>query len=56
MSKRAAKMLFEDMEYMGPVRLMDVEEAQRRIVEVIRHLEDTGEIIVPKSSKDEIVG
>jgi len=47
MSKRAARMLIEDMEYMGPVREIDVKEAQRQIVEIIRHLEDTGEIIVP---------
>jgi len=46
MSKRAAKMLLEDMEYMGPVRITDVKEAQSHIVEIIRHLEDTGEIVV----------
>jgi flagellar motor switch protein FliG len=55
MSKRAAGMLNEDMEYMGPVRLMDVEEAQQKIVSIIRHLEDTGEIVVARSGEDELV-
>jgi flagellar motor switch protein FliG len=55
MSKRAAGMLKEDMEYMGPVRLKDVEEAQQKIVSIIRHLEDTGEIVVARSGEDELV-
>ncbi len=55
MSKRAAGMLREDMEYMGPIRLKDVEEAQQRIVSIIRHLEDTGEIVVARSGEDELV-
>ncbi|MDR0583340.1 MAG: flagellar motor switch protein FliG [Treponema sp.] len=55
MSKRAANMLKEDMEYMGPVRLKDVEEAQQKIVSIIRHLEDTGEIVVARSGEDEMV-
>jgi len=46
MSQRAAAMLKEDMEYMGPVRLKDVEESQNKIISIIRHLEETGEIIV----------
>jgi flagellar motor switch protein FliG len=54
MSKRAASMLKEDMEYMGPVRLKDVEEAQQKIVSIIRHLEDTGEIVVARSGEDEL--
>jgi flagellar motor switch protein FliG len=54
-SKRAASMLKEDMEYMGPVRLKDVEEAQQKIVSIIRHLEDTGEIVVARSGEDEMV-
>ncbi|MDR2135039.1 MAG: flagellar motor switch protein FliG, partial [Treponema sp.] len=49
MSKRAASMLKEDMEFMGPVRLKDVEESQQKIVSIIRHLEDTGEIVVARS-------
>ncbi|MDR1971578.1 MAG: flagellar motor switch protein FliG [Treponema sp.] len=55
MSKRAASMLKEDMEYLGPVRLKDVEEAQQKIVSIIRHLEDTGEIVVARAGEDELV-
>jgi flagellar motor switch protein FliG len=55
MSKRAASMLKEDMEYMGPVRLKDVEEAQQKIVSIIRHLEDTGEIVIARAGEDEMV-
>ena len=55
MSKRAANMLKEEMEYMGPVRLKDVEEAQQKIVSIIRHLEDSGEIIVARAGEDELV-
>jgi flagellar motor switch protein FliG len=52
MSKRAAKMLVEDMEYMGPVLLRDVKEAQKKIVCIMQHLEDTGEIIIPRFGQD----
>lgn len=55
MSKRAASMLKEDMEYMGPVRVKDVEESQQKIVGVIRKLEDAGEIVIARSSEDEMV-
>lgn len=55
MSKRAAEMLKEEMEYMGPVRIRDVEEAQQRIVNVIRRLEDAGEIVVSRGRGDEII-
>ena len=55
MSKRASAMLKEDMEYMGPVRLKDVEEAQQKVVSIIRHLEDTGEIVIARSGEDELV-
>ena len=55
MSKRAADMLKEDIEFMGPVRLRDVEEAQQRIVNIIRKLEDAGEIIVARGGGDEII-
>ncbi|GHT69932.1 flagellar motor switch protein FliG [Spirochaetia bacterium] len=55
MSKRAAGMLKEDMEFMGPIRLKDVEEAQQKIVGIIRHLEDTGEIVVARGGEDEMV-
>ena len=46
MSERAATMINEDMEYMGPVRMSDVESAQQRIVDIVRRLEDAGEIII----------
>lgn len=46
MSTRAAQLISEDMEYMGPVRLSDVEGAQQKIVDIVRRLEDAGEIIV----------
>jgi len=46
MSKRAAEMIQEEMEFMGPVRLKDVEESQQRIVAVVRRLEEEGAIII----------
>ncbi len=46
MSERAAQLIKEDMEYMGPVRVSDVEAAQQRIVDVVRRLEDAGELII----------
>jgi len=46
MSERAAQLIREDMEYMGPVRLSDVETAQQKIVDVVRRLEDAGELII----------
>ncbi len=55
MSERASKMLKEDMEYMGPVRLREVEDAQQRIVNVIRELEESGEIVIARGGEDEVV-
>ena len=55
MSKRAASLLREDMEFMGPVRLKDVEEAQQKIVNIIRKLEEEGEIVVARAGEDELV-
>jgi flagellar motor switch protein FliG len=55
MSKRSGQMLKEDMEFMGPVRLKDVEEAQQKIVSIIRKLEESGEIIVARAGEDELV-
>jgi len=55
MSKRAAEMLREEIEYLGPVRLRDVEEAQQRIVATIRRLDEAGEIIIARGGEDEIV-
>ncbi|MBC8109067.1 MAG: flagellar motor switch protein FliG [Anaerolineae bacterium] len=46
MSERAAQLIGEDMQYMGPVRVSDVESAQQKIVDVVRRLEDAGEIII----------
>ena len=55
LSKRLAVMIKEDMEFMGPVRMKDVEEAQQKIVNIIRKLEDTGEIIISRGGGDEVV-
>jgi flagellar motor switch protein FliG len=55
MSKRAASMLQEEMEFMGPVRLKDVETAQQRIVNIIRQLEDQGDIIIVKGGEEELI-
>ena len=55
MSKRLAAMIQEDMDFMGPVRMKDVEEAQQKIVNLIRKLEDTGEIIISRGGGDELV-
>ncbi len=55
MSKRAAALLREDMEFMGPIRLKDVEEAQQKIVNIIRKLEEEGEIVVARAGEDELV-
>jgi flagellar motor switch protein FliG len=46
MSERAAQLIKEEMEFMGPVRISDVEAAQQRIVDVVRRLEDAGEVII----------
>jgi len=55
LSKRLALMIKEDMEFMGPVRMKDVEEAQQKIVNVIRRLEESSEIIISRGGGDEIV-
>ena len=55
LSKRLAVMIKEDMEFMGPVRMKDVEEAQQKIVNIIRKLEDSGEIVISRGGGDEIV-
>jgi flagellar motor switch protein FliG len=54
-SKRLQEMIKDDMEVMGPVRVRDVEEAQQRIVNVIRKLEDEGEIIISRGEGDDLV-
>ncbi|RFU68857.1 flagellar motor switch protein FliG [Bacillus sp. V59.32b] len=55
MSKRMVDTFEEEMEYMGPVRLRDVEEAQSRIVAVIRRLEEAGEIVIARGGGDDII-
>lgn len=55
LSKRLALMIKEDMEFMGPVRMKDVEEAQQKIVNIIRKLEDSAEIVISRGGGDEIV-
>jgi flagellar motor switch protein FliG len=55
MSKRMAETFKEEMEIMGPVRLRDVEEAQSRIVAVIRRLEEAGEIVIARGGGDDII-
>lgn len=55
LSQRLASMIKEDMEFMGPVRMKDVEDAQQRIVNVIRKLEDSGEIVISRGGGDEII-
>ena len=55
LSKRLAVMIKEDMEYMGPVRMKDVEDAQQKIVNIIRKLEDSAEIVIARGGGDEII-
>jgi len=55
LSKRLSTMIKEDMDFMGPVRLRDVEEAQQRIVGIIRRLEDSGDIIISRGGGDELI-
>jgi flagellar motor switch protein FliG len=55
MSERAVNMLKEDMDYMGPVKVRQVEEAQQKVVAVIRRLEEAGEIQVGRGEEDVLV-
>lgn len=55
LSKRLATMIKEDMDFMGPVRMKDVEDAQQKIVNIIRKLEDSGEIIISRGGGDELI-
>jgi len=54
-SKRAAASLKEDMEFLGPVRLMDVEKAQQKIVGILRRLDEAGEIVLSRGGEDAII-
>ena len=55
LSRRLAVMIKEDMDFMGPVRMKDVEEAQQKIVNIIRKLEDSSEIVISRGGGDEII-
>ncbi|MHC0038138.1 flagellar motor switch protein FliG [Pseudoneobacillus sp. C159] len=55
MSKRMAESFEEEMQYTGPVRIRDVEEAQGRIVSIIRRLEDTGEVVIARGGSDDLL-
>ena len=46
MSERASQLIKEDMQYMGPVRVSDVEAAQQRIVDIVRRLEESGDVVI----------
>ncbi|AVQ44363.1 TPA: flagellar motor switch protein FliG [Clostridium sporogenes] len=54
-SKRAASSLKEDIEFLGPVRIMDVEKAQQGIVSIIRRLDEAGEIVISRGGEDAII-
>jgi len=54
MSKRMAEMIKEEIEFMGPMRLKDIEEAQQKIVNIIRKLEEAGEIVISRGGGDEV--
>ena len=54
-SKRLQEMIKEDMEIMGPVRVRDVEEAQQKIVNIIRRLDESGEIIISRNGEEDII-
>ncbi|MEE2924793.1 MAG: flagellar motor switch protein FliG [bacterium] len=55
MSKRASQMLQDEMAFMGPVRIKDVEEAQQKIVNVVRGLEEAGELVLSRGGEDELI-
>ncbi len=55
LSRHAADSLREAIEYLGPVRLREVDEAQQRIVAVIRRLEEAGEVVLSRSGLDDVV-
>lgn len=55
MSKRAAQTLKEDIEFLGPVRLIDVEKAQQAIVAIVRRLDEAGEIVISRGGEDAVI-
>ena len=55
MSRRAGTMLQEDMEFMGPIRKSDVLESQRKLIEILKKLEERGDIVISHAvSSDEM--
>ena len=55
MSERAAELVREDMQYMGPVRVSDVEAAQQRIVDIVRRLEEAGDVVIEGRGESELI-
>lgn len=55
MSKRAASLLKDELDYMGPVRVKDVESAQQKIVEIVRRIEEAGEIVIARGGGEELI-
>ncbi len=55
MSKRAQQLLKDEIEFMGPVRVKDVEEAQQKMINVIRRLEEAGEIVIARGGGEELI-
>ena len=55
MSSRAATMLKDDMQFMGPVRVREVEEAKQKVVKIIRKLEEAGAVVISRGGADEII-
>lgn len=55
MSKRASDMLRDEIKYMGPIRLRDVEDSQQKIVQIIRRLDEAGEIVIARGGEDAII-
>lgn len=55
MSKRAAEMLKEEMAFMGPVRIRDVDHAQQRIVAMVKALSDAGEIVISRPGEEDLI-
>lgn len=55
MSKRASQLLKDEIEFMGPVRVKDVEEAQQKIINIVRRLEEAGEIVIARGGGEELI-
>ena len=55
MSERAASMLKDELEFLGPVRVREVDEAQASILEIVRRLDEAGEITIARGDAEEII-